>query len=141
MKIKIINISSNPLPRYQTIGSSGMDLMAHLNSCLILKPMERKVIPTGLSIELPIGYEGQIRPRSGLAIKNGIICINGTIDSDYRGDICVLLINLSDKNFTIYPGNRIAQMVILRYEVISLIEVKIISKTKRGSRGLGSTGI
>lgn len=141
MKINILNFSKNSLPKYQTIGSSGLDLMANINESITLKPMERKIISTGICIELPLGYEAQIRPRSGLAIKNGIICVNGTIDADYRGDIYVILINLSDKNFVIYSGNRIAQMVVVKHEIISLIEVKKISKTERGLKGLGSTGI
>lgn len=141
MKIKVVNSSKNSFPKYQSVGASGIDLMANIQSSIILKPMERKIIPTGICIELPVGYEAQIRPRSGLAITNGIICINGTIDSDYRGDIYVILINLSDRNFIIHSGNRIAQMVIVKYEVVSLIEVKTISTTKRGVKGLGSTGI
>lgn len=141
MKVKVLNMSNNSLPKYQTIGSSGMDLMAYLKSYLVLQPMERKIIPTGICIELPIGYEAQIRPRSGLSIKHGIICINGTIDSDYRGEIFVLLINLSEQNFIIYSGDRIAQMIIVRYEIVSLIDAKKISKTQRDLRGLGSTGI
>jgi dUTP pyrophosphatase len=142
MEIKIINTSPNPLPKYQTEGSAGMDLMANLTSPIILKPMERKVIPTGLFIELPIGYEAQVRPRSGLAIKNGITCLNspGTIDADYRGEVGVILINLSSEDFSIHHGDRIAQLVIAKHEVAQFIEVKELSSTERGTGGMGSTG-
>ena len=142
MEIKIINTSLNPLPKYQTEGSAGMDLMANLTASIVLKPMERKVIPTGLFIELPIGYEAQIRPRSGLAIKNGITCLNspGTIDADYRGEVGVILINLSSEDFSIHHGDRIAQLVIAKHEVAQFIEVKELSSTERGTGGMGSTG-
>lgn len=142
MEIKIINTSQNPLPKYQTEGSAGMDLMANLTSEIVLKPMERKVIPTGLFIELPLGYEAQVRPRSGLAIKNGITCLNspGTIDADYRGEVGVILINLSSEDFSINNGDRIAQMVIAKHEVTQFIEVNELSSTERGTGGMGSTG-
>lgn len=142
MKIKVINKSTNALPSYETIASAGMDLRAHLEQSITLKPMERKLIPTGLSIELPAGYEAQVRPRSGLALKNGITLLNapGTIDADYRGDIGVILANLSTEDFTIQPGDRIAQMVIAKYEQIQWEQVDDLSVTERGAGGFGSTG-
>lgn len=142
MKIKVINKSTNALPSYETIASAGMDLRAHLEQSITLKPMERKLIPTGLSIELPAGYEAQVRPRSGLALKNGITLLNapGTIDADYRGEIGVILANLSTEDFTIQPGDRIAQMVIAKYEQIQWEQVDNLSVTERGAGGFGSTG-
>ena len=142
MKIKVINKSANALPSYETIASAGMDLRAHLDQSITLKPMERKLIPTGLSMELPAGYEAQIRPRSGLALKNGITLLNapGTIDADYRGDIGIILVNLSTDNFTVQPGDRIAQMVIAKYEQIQWEQVEDLSETERGAGGFGSTG-
>ena len=142
MKIKVINKSVNALPSYETIASAGMDLRAHLEQPITLKPMERKLIPTGLSIELPVGYEAQIRPRSGLALKNGITLLNapGTIDADYRGDVGIILANLSAEDFTVQPGDRIAQMVIAKYEQIQWEQVEDLSETKRGAGGFGSTG-
>lgn len=142
MKIKVINKSTNALPSYETIASAGMDLRADLERSITLKPMERKLIPTGLSIELPAGYEAQVRPRSGLALKNGITLLNapGTIDADYRGDIGVILANLSTEDFTIQPGDRIAQMVIAKYEQIQWEQVDDLSVTERGAGGFGSTG-
>lgn len=142
MKIKVINKSTNALPSYETIASAGMDLRAHLEQSITLKPMERKLIPTGLSIELPAGYEAQVRPRSGLALKNGITLLNapGTIDADYRGEIGVILANLSTEDFTIQPGDRIAQMVIAKYEQIQWEQVDDLSVTERGAGGFGSTG-
>ncbi|HLS12074.1 MAG TPA: dUTP diphosphatase [Flavobacteriaceae bacterium] len=142
MKIKIINKSTNALPSYETMASAGMDLRAHLDQAITLKPMERKLIPTGLSMELPAGYEAQIRPRSGLALKNGITLLNapGTIDADYRGDIGLILVNLSTEDFTVQPGDRIAQMVIAKYEQIQWEQVEDLSETKRGAGGFGSTG-
>ncbi|MCB9202405.1 MAG: dUTP diphosphatase [Flavobacteriales bacterium] len=142
MNINIINKSNNPLPKYQTEGSAGMDLMANVEETIKLKPMERKVISTGLFMELPLGYEAQIRPRSGLAIKKGITCLNtpGTIDADYRGEIGVILINLSSEVFEIKNGDRIAQMVIAKHEVAHLHEVELLSDTERGAGGMGSTG-
>lgn len=142
MKIKVINRSDNALPSYETIASAGMDLRAYLEAPVTLKPMQRKIIPTGLSIELTPGYEAQIRPRSGLAIKNGITLLNtpGTIDADYRGDIGVILVNLSTEDFTITSGDRIAQMVIAKYEQIQWENVEELSETERGTGGFGSTG-
>lgn len=141
-KIKIINQSSNPLPKYATEHSSGMDLCAFLNEDVLIKPMERKLIPTGLFIELPEGFEAQIRPRSGLAMKDGITLLNtpGTIDTDYRGEIKVILINLGEKKIIVKNGDRIAQMIISRYEKINWEEVEIINETARGSGGFGHSG-
>ena len=139
--INIINNSSNPLPSYETIGSSGMDLRANLQSPVKLEPLQRALIPTGLFIELPLEYEAQVRPRSGLAIKHGITCLNlpGTIDSDYRGEIKIILINLSDESFTIQHGERIAQMIIQPVFKASWQLVKILNETKRGEGGFGHT--
>jgi dUTP pyrophosphatase len=143
MQIKIINRSGNPLPEYKTSGSAGVDISAYLDSPIILKPLERQLIPTGLFIELPEGYEAQIRPRSGLAIQHGITCLNtpGTIDSDYRGEIKVILINLSDREFTIRNGDRIAQMVIARHERVQFVETEGLQATARGAGGFGHTGV
>jgi dUTP pyrophosphatase len=143
MQIKIINQSANPLPQYETSGSAGMDLRANLLQPITLKPSERQLIPTGIFIELPLGYEAQIRPRSGLAYKRGLTCANtpGTIDSDYRGEIQVILINLSNEPQTIEHGERIAQMIIARYERIEWISADTLSQTERGSGGFGSTGV
>lgn len=140
--LKIINRSSNPLPHYATEGAAGMDIRAHLNAAVTLQPLERNLIPTGLYIELPEGFEAQIRPRSGLAIKHGISCLNspGTIDADYRGEIKVILINLSNEAHTIEPGDRIAQMIIQKIEQVTLIEVDEIDETPRGTGGFGHTG-
>ena len=142
MKINIQNTSKNPLPAYETIASAGMDLRADLNEDLVLKPLERVLIPTGLKIELPIGYEAQVRPRSGLAAKHGITVLNspGTIDADYRGEIKVILVNLSNENFTIKHGERIAQMIIAKHETVTLCEVSELSRTERGKGGFGHTG-
>ena len=142
MRVKIINKSDNQLPAYETASSAGMDLRAFTDADIVLKPFERKLIPTGLYIELPDGYEAQIRPRSGLAIKNGITVLNspGTIDADYRGEIKVILINLSDTDFTIKSGDRICQMVIAKHEKAEFIEVEEISETERGAGGFGHTG-
>jgi dUTP pyrophosphatase len=141
MKIKIINKSQNPLPKYQTALSAGMDLYANLDESLTLKSLERKLIPTGLFLELPEGYEAQVRPRSGLAIKNGISVLNapGTIDADYRGEIGVILVNLSTESFNVNNGDRIAQMVIAKYETAEWQEVSEINETERGAGGFGST--
>ncbi|MEL7021798.1 MAG: dUTP diphosphatase [Bacteroidota bacterium] len=143
MKIRIINKSNHPLPRYETSGSAGLDLRAAIDSPLELQPLERVLIPTGLHIELPQGYEAQIRPRSGLAIKKGLSLVNapGTIDSDYRGEIKVIMVNLSNQVQHIPTGERIAQMVIARYEQVSWEEVVTLSDTARGSGGFGSTGV
>jgi dUTP pyrophosphatase len=142
MKVRIVNKSKHPLPQYQTDHSAGLDLKANLDSPVTLKTLERALIPTGLFIELPEGYEAQIRPRSGLAIKNGVTILNspGTIDADYRGEIKIILINLSNEDFVINDGERICQMIIAKYEKVSLVEVEEISDTKRGSGGFGHTG-
>ena len=143
MEVKIINNSNHPLPQYETSHSAGMDLRANLQKPVILNPMERALIPTGLYVEIPMGFEGQVRPRSGLAIKKGVTVLNapGTIDADYRGELKVILINLSREIFEINDGDRIAQFVIASYSQPSLIEVKELSASKRGSGGFGSTGI
>ena len=142
LKVKIINQSANPLPGYATEGSAGMDIRASLLVQIVLKPLERQLIPTGLSIELPEGYEAQIRPRSGLAIDRGITCLNtpGTIDSDYRGEIKVILINLSQEEQTIHPGDRIAQMIVNKIEKVEWKTVQKIRSTERNNGGFGHTG-
>lgn len=142
VKVRIINQSSNPLPEYVTEGSAGMDLRANLADPVTLHPMERLLIPTGLFIELPVDFEAQVRPRSGLAIKHGITCLNspGTVDADYRGELKVVLINLSNVDHTILHGDRIAQMVVHKVEKVKWKEVKKISATKRGDGGFGHTG-
>lgn len=142
MNIKIINRSQHALPHYETIASAGMDLRANLSELITLKPLERAIIKTGLFIELPIGYEAQVRPRSGLAAKKGITVLNapGTIDADYRGEIGVILVNLSNEDFTIENGERIAQLVIAKHERAEWIEVSELSETDRGAGGFGSTG-
>ena len=143
MNIRIINKSKNSLPAYETLHAAGMDLRADLEDTVLLKPMERKLVPTGLHIELPEGFEAQIRPRSGLAFKHGIGIVNspGTIDADYRGEIKVLLINFSDQVFEINTGDRIAQMVIARHEKAVWEEVEILNETVRGAGGYGHTGV
>lgn len=143
MNIKIINKSTHDLPRYETIASAGMDLRANITEPIILKPLERTIVKTGLFIELPIGIEAQVRPRSGLAAKKGITVLNapGTVDADYRGEIGVILVNLSNEDFTIENGERIAQLVIAKYERAEWIEVEELSETDRGSGGFGSTGV
>ena len=142
MKIKIVNKSKHTLPEYATLLSAGMDLRANLAEAVVLKPLERKLIPTGLFIELPVGYEAQIRPRSGLAIKHGISLVNtpGTIDADYRGEIGVIMINLSNEDFVINDGERICQMVVAAHERAEWIEVEELNSTERGSGGFGHTG-
>lgn len=142
IQIHIINHSTNPLPAYATAGSSGMDLRAYLPEAVVLKPMERALIPTGIHLELPQGYEGQVRPRSGLAYQKGISCLNspGTIDSDYRGEIKVILVNLSDREHRIENGERIAQLIITRYERVVWKEAKDLEDSGRGSGGFGHTG-
>ena len=142
VQIKIVNTSANPLPQYATVGSSGMDVRAALNTPITLKPLERTLIPTGLFIEIPYGYEAQIRPRSGLAIKQGITCLNtpGTIDSDYRGEIKIILINLSAEEQVINPGDRIAQMIIQKVEKADLETVEFLNETERSVGGFGHTG-
>ena len=140
--VKIVNESGNPLPAYATEGSAGMDLCAHIHESVVLEPLERKLIPTGLFIELPTGYEAQIRPRSGLALKQGITCLNspGTIDADYRGELGVILINLSNEMQVIKAGDRIAQMVIAPVTQISWEPATALTPTNRGAGGFGSTG-
>ena len=142
MEIRIVNKSKHEVPRYETIHSAGMDIKANINEDIILKPLERKLIPTGLYIELPEGYEAQIRPRSGLALKKGLSILNtpGTIDADYRGEIGIILINLSSEDNIIKDGDRICQMVISKHEHITWKEVDILVETKRGSGGFGHTG-
>ena len=142
MKINIINKSSHALPSYETIASAGMDLRAHIVDAIVLKPLERKIIPTGIFMELPVGYEAQVRPRSGLAAKHGVSVLNspGTIDADYRGEIGVILVNLSNDIFTINNGDRVAQMVIAKHERAEWNEVINLSETSRGEGGFGSTG-
>lgn len=141
--VKVINNSNNPLPQYATIDSAGLDLRANISEPIVIKPLERKLIPTGLYISLPKGYEMQVRPRSGMAIKHGITCINtpGTIDSDYRGEIGVGLINLSNESFTVNPGDRISQGVLNKVEQINWVEVSKLDETERASGGYGHTGI
>ncbi|PSG90221.1 dUTP diphosphatase [Aurantibacter aestuarii] len=143
MQIQIINKSSHELPSYETLGSAGMDLRAHLEASVTLKPLERTIVKTGLFIELPVGIEAQVRPRSGLAAKNGITVLNapGTIDADYRGEIGVILVNLSNEAFTIQNGERIAQLVIAKHERAEWKEVNQLSETQRGEGGFGSTGV
>ena len=142
-KIRIINRGSQQLPAYATPPSAGMDLRANIEGPITLRPLERRIVPTGLYIALPEGYEAQVRPRSGLALKHGITVLNspGTIDSDYRGEIGVLLINLSDTPFVINAGERIAQMVVARHEQAELIEVEELDDTERGAGGYGHTGV
>lgn len=142
MEIKIVNQSRNPLPAYETEHAAGMDLRANLVESLLVDPMQRVLVPTGLYIELPEGFEAQVRPRSGLAFKHGITVLNspGTIDSDYRGEIKVILINLSDKTFEIQNGERIAQMIIGKYEKAEWAQVDKLSDTQRGTGGFGHTG-
>lgn len=142
ISIKIINQSNNPLPEYATLGSSGMDIRASLAEPMVLHPMARDLVPTGLFVEIPLGYEIQIRPRSGLAIKQGITCLNtpGTIDADYRGEIKVILINLSAEPQTIQPGDRIAQMVLQKVEQIQWVPSTELGASERGAGGFGSTG-
>lgn len=142
MYINITNKSTHPLPAYETLLSAGMDLRAFISEAIVLKPLQRALIPTGLSIELTEGLEAQIRPRSGLAFKNGITVLNspGTIDADYRGELKVLLVNLSDTDFTVNDGDRIAQMVISNYVKINWTTAESLSETKRGAGGFGHTG-
>mgnify|MGYP001077650598 FL=1 len=143
MNIQIINKSKHALPHYETLASAGMDLKANIDEAIVLKPLERKIIKTGLFIALPVGTEAQVRPRSGLAIKKGITVLNspGTIDADYRGEIGVILVNLSNEDFTINDGERIAQLVIAKHERAEWVSVEELSETDRGSGGFGSTGI
>ena len=142
MKVKVINKSKHPLPQYATVASAGFDVRANLDSPMVLKPMQRALVPTGLFIELPVGHEAQVRPRSGLAFKNGITVLNspGTIDADYRGEVKVLLINLSEEDFAINDGERIAQVIIAAHERVEWVEVEQLLETERGSGGFGHTG-
>jgi dUTP pyrophosphatase len=143
MKVKVVNKSKHDLPNYSTIASAGMDIRANIDNPFTIKPLERTIIKTGLFIELPVGYEAQVRPRSGLAYKKGITVLNspGTIDADYRGEIGVILVNLSDKEFVIEDGERVAQMVIAKHEQANWEEVIELVETERGSGGFGSTGV
>lgn len=142
MKIKVINRSENSLPSYETIASAGMDIKAYINNPITIQPFERALIPTGLFIELPVGYEAQIRPRSGLAMKSGVTVLNtpGTIDADYRGEVKIILINLSKDEFTVHNGDRIAQMIISKHEQAKWELVESLSNTERGEGGFGHTG-
>jgi len=142
MQIKIVNKSPYKLPEYQTAQSAGLDLQANIQTSYVLKPLERKLIPTGLFIELPVGFEAQVRPRSGLALKKGITVLNspGTVDADYRGEIGVILVNISSEDFEIVPGERIAQLVIAKHERAEWSLVETLEETERGAGGFGSTG-
>ncbi|MBP3466481.1 MAG: dUTP diphosphatase [Paludibacteraceae bacterium] len=142
MKVQIINKSKNETPSYATEQSAGMDLRANLEESVTLNPLERKLIPTGLYISLPAGFEAQVRPRSGLALKKGITVLNtpGTIDADYRGEICVILVNLSNEPFVVENGERIAQMVVAKHERVEWQEVEVLDETERGAGGFGHTG-
>lgn len=143
MEIKIINRSAHALPHYETLSSAGMDLRANLEAAISLKPLERKIVPTGIYLELPVGFEAQVRPRSGLAAKKGITVLNapGTVDADYRGEVGVILVNLSNEDFTIENGERVAQLVIAKHERAKWVEAQELSKTDRGAGGFGSTGL
>ena len=143
MKVQVVNKGHQPLPAYATVQSAGMDLRANIDEPIVLKPLERRLIPTGLHIALPAGYEAQVRPRSGLALKKGITVLNspGTIDADYRGEVGVLLINLSQEDFVLNDGERIAQMVIARHEQAEFVEVDVLDETERGDGGYGHTGV
>ena len=143
MKIRIVNNSHHPLPAYETAASAGMDLRAYLPAAILMKPMERTLVPTGLFIELPAGFEAQVRPRSGLAIKKGITVLNtpGTIDADYRGEIKVILVNLSNEDYVVNDGERIAQMIIAAHEQAEWMQVEELEATGRGEGGFGSTGV
>ena len=142
MKVKIVNKSKHPLPKYETNASAGMDLRANIDEPVEMAPLERKLVPTGLYMELPVGYEAQVRPRSGMAIKHGISVLNtpGTIDADYRGEIRVILVNLSKEPYTIHDGDRIAQMIISSHVQAQWVEVDVLSETERGAGGFGHTG-
>lgn len=143
IKVEIINKGKHPLPEYATILSAGMDIRANLDQPVLLKPLERKLVPTGLFIALPAGFEAQVRPRSGLAFKKGVTVLNtpGTIDADYRGEVGVILVNISSEDFTIEDGERIAQLIIAKHEQASWVEVVELSSTERGAGGFGSTGV
>lgn len=143
MKVQIINKSKHALPSYATIASAGMDLRANIDEPIVLKPLQRCLVPTGLFMALPVGYEAQVRPRSGLAIKKGITVLNspGTVDADYRGEVCVILVNLSAEEFVIEDGERIAQMVIARHEQVEWETVEVLDDTERGAGGFGHSGV
>jgi dUTP pyrophosphatase len=142
MNVKIINRSRHPLPAYETAGAAGMDLRASLSESLTLRPLERALVPTGLYIELPLGYEAQVRPRSGLAAKKGVTVLNspGTVDADYRGEIKVILVNLSSETFVVEDGERIAQLVVAKHERVEWLQTEELEETRRGAGGFGSTG-
>ncbi|MGI5913681.1 MAG: dUTP diphosphatase [Bacteroidales bacterium] len=142
MRVNLVNKSKHPLPSYSTILSAGVDLRANIDKEIVLEPLKRVLVPTGLFIQLPEGYEAQIRPRSGLAIKHGVTVLNtpGTIDSDYRGEICVILVNISDETFTVKDGERICQMVIAKHETVDWVVVDSLQETERGAGGFGHTG-
>lgn len=143
MNVQIINKSKHATPNYETNGAAGMDLKANIEEAIILKPLERAIIKTGLFIALPIGFEAQVRPRSGLAAKKGITVLNspGTVDADYRGEIGVILVNLSNEDFVVNDGERIAQLVIAKHERVNWLEVEVLNETERGAGGFGSTGV
>ena len=143
MLVKVVNNSTNPLPKYESKSSAGMDLRAYLDTIMVLKPLDRAMVKTGLYIQMPLGVEAQVRPRSGLAIKSGVTVLNspGTIDSDYRGEICVIVINLSNEDFEIQNGDRIAQLVFTKHESVDLEVTDSLEKSVRGESGFGSTGI
>ncbi|WP_299105739.1 dUTP diphosphatase [uncultured Tenacibaculum sp.] len=143
MNVQIINKSKHQIPAYETEGSAGMDLRANIDEAIVLKPLERAIVKTGLFIALPVGYEAQVRPRSGLAAKKGITVLNapGTVDADYRGEIGVILVNLSNEDFTINDGERIAQLVIAKHERVQWQKVEVLDETERGAGGFGSTGV
>ena len=143
MNVQIINTSKHPTPNYETEGAAGMDLRANIETAIVLKPLERTIVKTGLFIALPIGFEAQVRPRSGLAAKKGITVLNapGTVDADYRGEIGVILVNLSNETFVVNDGERIAQLIIAKHERVNWKEVTVLSETERGAGGFGSTGV
>ncbi len=143
MKVKIVNRSQWPLPQYATPQSAGVDLRADIPQCIVLEPLGRAMVPTGLYLEIPAGYEAQVRPRSGLAAKKGVTVLNspGTIDADYRGEVRVILVNLSPEPFTVEPGERIAQMIVARHEHVEWEEVEVLEESERGAGGFGSTGV
>lgn len=143
VRIKVVNTGRQPLPAYATEQSAGLDLRANIDAPMVLQPLERRLVPTGLRIALPEGYEAQVRPRSGLALKHGVTVLNtpGTIDADYRGEVMVLLVNFSQENFVVNAGERIAQMVIARYEQAELEPVDVLDETERGAGGYGHTGV
>lgn len=142
MNVKIVNKSKHPLPKYETMASAGMDLRANLDTPVILKPLQRALVPTGIFIEIPVGYEAQVRPRSGLAIKKGVTVLNtpGTIDADYRGEVMVILVNLSSDDFVVNDGERVAQMIIAKHEKAEWVEVSELEESDRGAGGFGHTG-